>query len=187
MGDRDPTPGPEGKGAQATASLPEGVEIRPARPQDAATYLAMWREVVAEHRFVRTEEVTTTLRQFRKQFREPVTADKARLMALAGGRVVGALFIERMSHPVNRHVATLGMAIERRWRGRGIGTALMDAALRWARWAPVEKLTLEVYPTNEEAVALYRKFGFVEEGRLLRQSRKSYGYEDELIMSKVIP
>ena len=53
--------------------------------------------------------------------------------------------------------------------------------------APVEKLTLEVYPTNEEAVALYRKFGFVEEGRLLRQSRKSYGYEDELIMSKVIP
>ena len=44
----------------------------------------MWREVVAEHRFVRTEEVTTALRQFRRQFREPVTADRARLMATRG-------------------------------------------------------------------------------------------------------
>jgi putative acetyltransferase len=147
----------------------------------------MWREVVAERRFVRTEEVRATTRQFRRQFRQSITPEGARLMAVANGRVIGALFIERMSHPVNRHVATLGMAVERRWRGRGIGTALMDAALRWARWAPVEKVTLEVYPTNQGAVALYRKFGFVEEGRLARQSRKSYGYEDELIMSRSIP
>jgi putative acetyltransferase len=89
-----------------------------------------------------------------------------------------------MSHPVNRHVATLGMAVESSWRGRGVGSALMVAAMQWARNWGVEKVTLEVYPSNDRAVALYRRFGFVEEGKLARQSRKSYGYEDELIMSR---
>jgi ribosomal protein S18 acetylase RimI-like enzyme len=47
----------------------------------------------------------------------------------------------------------------------------------------VEKIMLAVYPTNEVAVALYRKFGFVQEGRLVGHSRKSTGYEDEVLMS----
>jgi ribosomal protein S18 acetylase RimI-like enzyme len=166
--------------------LPDGVEVRPARGQDASSYLAMWREVVAERRFVRTEKVKGTVRDYRRQFAEAVTNDRARLVAVARGRVIGALFIERMAHPVNRHVATLGMAVHAPWRGKGIGSALMAEAMRWARSAGVEKVTLEVYPTNEAAVALYRRFGFAEEGRLERQSRKSYGYEDELIMSRFL-
>jgi ribosomal protein S18 acetylase RimI-like enzyme len=40
-----------------------------------------------------------------------------------------------------------------------------------------------VYPHNTGAIALYRSFGFVEEGRLARQSRKSYGDEDEILMA----
>jgi ribosomal protein S18 acetylase RimI-like enzyme len=160
--------------------------VRPARPGDAGSYLAMWRDVVGERRFVRTEAVRGTVRTYRRQFRDAVTETHAKLLAVTGDRVVGAIVVERMPHPVNRHVATLGMAVEGPWRGRGVGSALMAAGLRWARSAGVEKVTLEVYPTNEAAVALYRKFGFTEEGQLKRQSLKSYGYEDELIMSKFL-
>jgi hypothetical protein len=39
--------------------------------------------------------------------------------------------------------------------------------------ADVEKIVLSVYPSNRGAIALYRRFGFAEEGRLSRQSRKS--------------
>jgi putative acetyltransferase len=170
--------------AEPEVGLPDEVVVRAARPGDAASYLAMWRDVVAERRFVRTERVQGTVRTYRRRFRDAVTNAHARLVAVTGDRVVGVLVIERIAHPVNHHVATLGMAVERSWRGRGVGSALMAAALRWARSAGVEKVTLEVYPTNEAGVALYRKFGFVEEGRLKRQSLKSYGYEDELIMSK---
>jgi ribosomal protein S18 acetylase RimI-like enzyme len=183
-------PGTPGRASDVTREgkdergLPEGVEIRPARPQDASSYLAMWREVVAERRFVRTEVVKGTVRDYRRQFRDSVTNDRAWFLTLAERRVVGALFIERMAHPVNRHVATLGMAVHAPWRGKGLGTALMEAALRWAGSSGVEKVSLEVYPTNEAALALYRRFGFEEEGRLVRHSRKSYGYEDELIMSR---
>jgi ribosomal protein S18 acetylase RimI-like enzyme len=170
--------------ADPPARVPEGVVVRPARPDDAASYLEMWRGVVAERRYVRTETVRFGARHFRKQFRDSLTSDHGKFVAVARGRVVGAIMIERMSHPVNRHVATLGMAVESSWRGRGVGSALMVAAMQWARNWGVEKVTLEVYPSNDRAVALYRRFGFVEEGKLARQSRKSYGYEDELIMSR---
>ena len=172
--------------AERASNLPPGVVVRPARPNDARSYLAMWRGVVAERRFVRTETVRGTVRSYRRQFRHAVTNGHAKLVAEQGDRVIGVLVIERMAHPVNRHVATLGMAVERTWRGKGIGSALMAAALAWARSAGVDKVTLEVYPTNQGAVALYRKFGFADEGHLVRQSLKSYGYEDELIMSKFL-
>ena len=59
----------------------------------------------------------------------------------------------------------------------------MADAIVWARGVGVEKLVLSVYPHNTGAIALYRKFGFVQEGRLSRQSRKSYGDEDEILMA----
>ena len=88
-------------------------------------------------------------------------------MALDGGRVVGHVYVQREQHPVTRHVATLGIAVAADRRGRGIGTALMAEAFRWARSVGVEKLVLSVYPHNDAAIALYRRFGFVEEGRLV--------------------
>ncbi len=139
---------------------------------------------MAERRYVRTESAPRSARAFRRSFQKSWTDDQAKLVALESGRVIGMVGIERMSHPVNRHVATLGMSVESARRRMGIGSALLAAALRWARSAGVEKVTLEVYPTNEAAIALYRKFGFVEEGRLAKQSKKSYGYEDEVIMSQ---
>jgi ribosomal protein S18 acetylase RimI-like enzyme len=75
------------------------------------------------------------------------------------------------------------MAVLPGWRGRGVGTALLAEAFRWAREVGVEKLSLSVFPHNRAALALYRRFGFVEEGRLRRHSKKSYGYEDEIVMA----
>src|SRR5215210_4924280 len=47
--------------------------------------------------------------------------------------------------------------------GRGVGSALLAAAIEKAREDGLHKLALEVFPHNEAAIALYRKFGFVEE------------------------
>jgi putative acetyltransferase len=143
--------------------------------------------VAAERRFIRTEVVPWTLRELRRQLRRSWTRTGARIVALTGGRVVGDLGIKREEHPVLRHVAELGMSVSQEWRGRGVGSALLAEAFRWASWAGVEKVSLTVYPDNEAARALYRKFGFEEEGRLIGQSRKSYGYEDEIVMARWLP
>jgi putative acetyltransferase len=149
--------------------------------------LDLVRSVAAERRFIRTEEVPWTLRDLRRRFRRSWSPESARIVALGGGRVVGDLGIKREDHAVLRHVAELGMSVSREWRGRGVGSSLVAEAFRWAAWAGVEKVSLTVYPHNEAARALYRKFGFEEEGRLIGQSRKSYGYEDEIVMARWLP
>jgi ribosomal protein S18 acetylase RimI-like enzyme len=163
---------------------PEGITIRPARPGDARSYLEFWTAIVEEGRHVRTERVTGTVRGYRRRFRHPWTDREAQIVAVDGDdRVVGHVYVQRESHPVTRHVATLGIAVEAGARGRGIGSALLAEAVRWARSVGVDKVALSVYPHNTGAIALYRKFGFVEEGRLARHSRKSYGDEDEILMA----
>ena len=162
--------------------LPTSITVRATRASDAQPFLDFWTAVVAEGRYVRSERVAHPARVYRRRFRRPWNEREAQIVAVEGDRVVGHLFIQRESHPVTHHVATLGIAVAADRRGRGVGTALMAEAVRWARGAGVEKLVLSVYPHNTGAIALYRKFGFVEEGRLSRQSHKSYGYEDELLM-----
>ncbi len=161
---------------------PEGVVIRPARASDAGSFLALYGAVAAEGTSIRTERVGGGVRHFRRRLRRSWTDREANLVAIAGGRVVGSLGIVRDEHPVTRHVATLGMFVAEGWRGLGVGTALLHEALRWARERGIEKIELTVYPGNAAARALYRRFGFAEEGTLVRHSKKSYGYEDEVLM-----
>jgi ribosomal protein S18 acetylase RimI-like enzyme len=163
--------------------VPPGVTIRPATPRDAKAFIEFWSAIVAERRYVRSESVRHTARVYRARFRRPWTHREAQVVALEGDRVVGHLYVQREEHPATRHVATLGIAVAASHRRLGIGAVLMGECLRWAREAGVEKILLSVYPHNTGAIALYRSFGFVEEGRLARQSRKSYGDEDEILMA----
>jgi RimJ/RimL family protein N-acetyltransferase len=156
--------------------------VRPAVPRDAASFLELWRAVVGEGRYVRTERVTTTVRHYRRSFRRSWTPEEAELLAVEGRRVIGHLNVSREESPVTRHVASLGMSVAADRRGQGVGTALLEGCIRWAKTMGVEKLALSVYPDNERAMALYRKFDFQEEGRLSGHSKKAIGYRDEIVM-----
>lgn len=69
----------------------------------------------------------------------------------------------------------LGMVVELGWRGRGVGTALLDRAIAWARDKKAHKVSLEVFPHNTAAIALYAKHGFVREGLFRAHVRRRSG------------
>jgi ribosomal-protein-alanine N-acetyltransferase len=73
------------------------------------------------------------------------------------------------------------VAVTPRLRGRGLGTHLLARVLEVARARGVEMVFLEVRPSNERAVDLYRRFGFTEVGR--RKAYYEHPKEDALIMS----
>jgi putative acetyltransferase len=172
-----------GRGSGGGSASDQPFVVRPARPGDAASFIELWKTVVEEGRFIRTERVDRSIRFYRRRFfRRTWTDDQARLVAVQGDRVIGHLHVTREDSPVTRHVASLGMTVAPDWRGRGVGSALMAETIRWARSVGVEKLALTVYPDNEAARALYGKFGFREEGRLTGHSKKSIGYRDEIVM-----
>ena len=93
------------------------------------------------------------------------------VVAVADGRVVGMLHVD-----VSRHgFGEFGMLVDRDWRGRGAGSALVQATVEWARDHGLHKLSLEVFAHNSAAIALYRKYGFMEEGRRIKQYRRDGG------------
>jgi RimJ/RimL family protein N-acetyltransferase len=93
------------------------------------------------------------------------------LVAVAGGEIVGELVVIESGFGFGE----IGMMVAADWRRRGVGTALVAAAIEWARARGLHKLTLSVFPHNEAAIALYRKFGFVEEGRHVKHLRRANG------------
>lgn len=98
-------------------------------------------------------------------------------VAIARDEVVGSLHVN--ASPFG--FGDIGMMVAADWRGRGVGTALVAAAIEWARAEGLHKLALGVFPHNQAAIALYRKFGFVEEGRLTRHIRRENGELWDLI------
>ncbi|HWI02328.1 MAG TPA: GNAT family protein, partial [Acidimicrobiales bacterium] len=84
-------------------------------------------------------------------------------------------------------VAGLGMMVEERWRGRGVGAALVRAVIDAAGNLGAHKIALQVWPHNEVARRLYLRHGFVEEGLLRRHyPRRNGQLWDAVIMGLVL-
>jgi putative acetyltransferase len=88
--------------------------------------------------------------------------------------------------PRRRHVGQIGMAVRDDWQGKGVGTALLEAALDVAdNWLNLRRLELEVYVDNEPAVRLYKKFGFVVEGTSVQFGYRDGHYVDVYLMARL--
>jgi L-phenylalanine/L-methionine N-acetyltransferase len=89
------------------------------------------------------------------------------------------------TRPRRRHVGTLGMAVRDDLQGRGVGTALMQAALDLAdNWLNLTRVELTVYVDNAAGVALYKKFGFEVEGTHPHYAFRCGEYVDAYSMAR---
>lgn len=115
-------------------------------------------------------------------YRSALTGDRVALVAEVDGRPVGLVEVRRaLPHPEVGHVGELGIAIHRDHRGKGVGTRLLEEALRRSRGRFVV-INLRVFSHNARAKALYRKMGFVAVGRVPKAVRRAGRYYDEEIM-----
>ena len=159
--------------------------IRPAEPRDAPALVALanevgsepegwlittnnWRSVGDERRYLRS------IRRF---------THTAVFVAETPQGLVGRLSIGRDPHPASHHVADVGLMVAKSHRRQGIGRALLEAAAEWARERGVRKLELHVFPYNTGAIALYERFGFVQEGYRRAHYRRPDGYVDAVLMA----
>jgi putative acetyltransferase len=88
------------------------------------------------------------------------------LLAWDGHDLLGQLGLMTYANsPRRKHVGSIGMAVHDDWQGKGVGTALMAAAVDLAdNWLNLVRIELEVYTDNGPAIHLYKKFGFEIEG-----------------------
>ena len=143
----------------------DAFDIRPARDEDRIPLAVLFAAVAEERDGIASEPpIDIDARAARWEL-------DGSLLAEADGVIVGSIHVERSRFGFGE----IGMAVARDWRGRGVGSALLAAAIEWARDEGMHKLSLSVFPHNAAAIALYRRFGFVEEGRRVKQYRRASG------------
>lgn len=109
------------------------------------------------------------------------------LVAVQGDEIVGQLGLEVLQSPRRRHVATFGMGVKASARGRGVGSALLAAAIDTCEnWMNISRIEVEVYVDNEAAIGLYRRHGFVIEGTCGKYAFRNGEYVDAHVMARVV-
>jgi putative acetyltransferase len=123
---------------------------------------------------------------WRKRLAEPPEGLYS-LVACVEGEVVGSIGLETSpARPRMRHVGSIGMAVRDDWQGKGVGTALMGAALDLAdNWLNLKRIELRVYVDNAAGIALYEKFGFEIEGTHRRLAFRNGEYVDAYSMARL--
>ncbi|MBK1639180.1 hypothetical protein CKO24_08995 [Rhodothalassium salexigens DSM 2132] len=161
--------------------------LRSGVPADARAYLTFMGRCLADSPYLiqTADELRTSAGEQRAILRRVAASPAdALLLAMAGARVVASLDAVSDRRRRLAHVCTFGVLVDPEWRQAGLGSALIAHFLAWAQARPsLEKVELHVHSENQGARALYRRFGFVEEGRRVKAIK--YGpdrYMDDVLM-----
>lgn len=144
--------------------------VRPATAEDVDELLDLYEAVAAEKVHIGGEAPIDRPRRKAAWLAtiDPSTPGTS-FVAVAEDEIVGQIGVTgdgRMD---------IGMWVRADWRGRGVGTALVGAAIDYARAHDAYKISLEVWPHNTAAIALYEKLGFEREGYLRKHWRRRNG------------
>lgn len=114
-----------------------------------------------------------------------IAKDGCQFYAMHAGRVVGWCDVIRNERAGLTHSGHLGMGMLPEYRGMHLGTRLITETIADALNKGMIRIDLEVFSSNARAIALYRKMGFVEEGRKRRARLLDGAYDDTLVMALV--
>ena len=158
------------------------IVIQPASLDLADSFRQALDVVAREHRYLIFQEAPP-LESTRNFIAQVLAKGWSQFYAVRNGQVVGWCDVVRDERPGMTHVGRLGIGILPDYRGQKIGARLLAATCADAFQRGATRIELEVFATNARAIALYRKFGFVEEGRK-RQARCLDGnYDDSIPMA----
>jgi len=157
------------------------VIVRPATVDDLDEIIRLRAAVAGEGRWIGAEL--------------PLDEEGDRRM-IGGAIERGAFFVaelgaEQVGHlgmDVPRYkVADLGMMVKDGHRGQGVGSALLERAIEYAREQGCHKIALQHWPHNQAARRLYERYGFEQEGYLRRQyPRKNGEIWDAVVMGLLL-
>lgn len=170
--------------------MPE-YKIRKAIPDDAPKIIDFINAIISEPNsnlemsegefFYTEEEEKKLLADFHD------SANSLYLIAEIDNEIIGNLVGHGSNRRASRHCVSISMSVAREWRGKGIGKALMQKSIDWARNSSiVKRMDLIVFARNQAAIHLYESVGFVKEGILQKSIFRDEQYLDAYIMALLL-
>lgn len=167
------------------------VIIRDAEPRDAEQIIEIILQIVREKLYMMREPDEAIYTKDGEVINiENLLNSEGTLYIVAEVRnkVVGYLDFKNGALKRTKHAGILSIYILKKYRELGIGKLLLQSLIDWAEKNQlIEKITLAVFSTNERAIGLYKKLGFIEEGRCPKDMKfKDGSYIDSLLMYKFV-
>lgn len=141
--------------------------------------------VAKERNFIAFTEAPP-LGEVRSFVKANIQRGNIQLVAIRDNKVVGWCDIIVPDVPGFEHSGRLGTGVVKAFRGRGIGTKLVERAIQKARHKGLLRIELEVYSSNLAAINLYEKFNFRLEGRKSKARYLDDVFEDINIMALLL-
>lgn len=171
------------------AAPPPAWTLRRAAPADAAGFARLMSDPAVFANLLQLPHASEE--RWRAMLTEQAQPGKPdlHLVAVVDGEVVGSAGLFAVGPSMRRrHAMGLGISVASPWHGKGVAPALMQALCDFAdRWAGLLRLELTVFADNLRAQALYRRFGFVEEGRHRAFALRDGQFVDALAMGRLHP
>ncbi|MEH7342529.1 GNAT family N-acetyltransferase [Bacillus sp. JJ1532] len=165
--------------------------IRTVRIEDAEAILDIHREVINEKDYfiAVSEEFNKTVEEHKEWITKIIEHERETMfVAEMNGRVVGWIVFQSQERQRMHHTGSIAIMLQKDYRNKGIGKLLINEILSWVAQHPViEKVSLGTFSTNSRAIELYKKLGFVEEGRKVREFKfRDDEYVDDVLMYKFV-
>jgi L-amino acid N-acyltransferase YncA len=160
-------------------------KIRDAVPNDAVAIATIYNQGIVDR--IATLETEERTPEERLQWlaargpRHPV------LVAEQDGTVVGWGSLNQFNpRKAYDFVADFSVYVQREWRGKGVGSALLRALIARAKQLGYHKMVLSAFPWNTAGTALYQKCGFRTVGIYKEQGLLDGKWVDTVIMEKIL-
>ena len=108
-----------------------------------------------------------------------------RIVAEINGKVVGFVSIKIDGNGF-RHRGWLGILIRREFRNMGLGTKMLELAIKEAKERGLKLILLETSSLNKRAIHVFKKVGFKEIGRIPKGLKINEKYVDTIIMALIL-
>jgi len=160
------------------------MNVRIAKPTDLAQIVSLAQEVYTQTfgDEMSEEELKLALEtRSESYFNKAIETDEI-FVAEIGNQIVGFIQFGVVSYEEveakPEDIELNKIYVDPNYHGQGIGKKLIEAMLSSKRIKPTSDIYLDVYAKNEKATSLYKKYGFVEIGKVpFKTNQKVVGYD----------
>ncbi|MEI2357906.1 GNAT family N-acetyltransferase [Mesobacillus zeae] len=164
--------------------------IRLVNEHDAESIVDIMKSIILSetttHFFISSpNELSDSVNNEREKIRKGLDEENLYIVCEVDRKVVGFLRFNRYKLDRLNHAGSMSMGIREAYCNQGIGTVMIEFLINWAKQQRgLEKICLGVLSVNERAIKVYKRLGFLEEGRQRKQIKYEDGsYGDDILMA----
>jgi len=157
------------------------VTIRPMVKEDADKLHAFFSRVPREDRLFLRDDVS--IRDVIDSWIQELDYRKVLpLVAEVGGNIVGDATLHRRTFGWTSHVGKVRLVIDKDYRGKGLGTVLIEELIDIAKKAGLEQLVAELMSNQTGALSAFKRLGFDKEAVFFNYVKDQVGEERNLVV-----